>query len=238
MTQAALWADGGGAGLHRTLTYEPGAGAMPPPAVGTASFSAELEGEVYPMTFDDKSDGSGIGLAASFGKTFGLSIKVPGSTATAPINEGHETIGARYRFVWGSSSIAVGASYWRMHYIADRGGLPMGTMLDMPDVDYNAIAPEVVAKLALAPKVGLALGAQVPLVLSAGPITSAGVLGSASIVAFGVQAGVDVALDVHYGLHFAALFDELDLSFTKMPRGLTGATDRTLGVCATFALLY
>src|SRR5207249_310596 len=156
----------------------------------------------------------------------------PGSSATAPINEGHETIGARYRFVWSDTSLAVGASYWRMHYIADRSSLPMGTMLDMPDVSYNAIAPEVVAKLAMTPTVGLVLGAQVPIVFSAGSITSSTNFGSASVIAAAVQVGVDVALDPRYGLHFAALFDQLSLSFQKPPRGLTDATDRTIGVVA------
>ena len=93
---------------------------------------------------------SGIGLAATFGRTVGLSITVPGTTASAGIDEGHYSIGARYRFVFGQSSLAAGISYWRREFIADRGSL-MGQTLDMPDVDYRGIAPEVVAKFPATP---------------------------------------------------------------------------------------
>jgi hypothetical protein len=238
ITQGALWLDLGGAGLHRTLTYSTNGGGAPPPPVGTGSFSGQFEGEVYPFAFDTvRKPESGIGLAATFGRTVGLSITVPGTTASAGIDEGHYSIGARYRFVFGQSSLAAGISYWRREFIADRGSL-MGQTLDMPDVDYRGIAPEVIAKFPATPTIGITAQLDVPLMLASGDITSGSKFGVASIIAFGLEGAVDVALAPHYGLRFAALFDQVKLSFQGMARGVTGATDRSMGITATFALLY
>ncbi len=238
VTQGALWVDGGGAGLHRTLTYSSNGGGAPPPPVGTGSFSGQFEGEVYPFAFDSVSKPeAGLGFAASFGRTVGLSITVPGTTASAGIDEGHYSIGARYRFVFGQSSIAAGISYWRREFIADRSSL-MGQTLDMPDVDYRGVAPEVVAKFPATPTIGITAQLDVPLMLASGQITSGSSFGAASIIAFGFEGAVDVALAPHYGLRFAALFDQVKLSFQGAARGVTGATDRSMGILATFALLY
>jgi hypothetical protein len=236
VTQAALWVDGGAAGLHRTLTYGTANPAMPPPPVGTGSFSPWIDAELYPWSFAP-ADPAGFGFAASLGKTVGLSIQVPGTTTKAPIDEGHESIGLRYRFVTGESSLAVGLDLWRTHFIADRSN-PTAATLDMPDTDYTAVAPGVVAKFAVSPSAAIVAGAEVPLVLAAGPITSAKDFGSASVIAVALQAGVDLAFADHYGLRIAGVLEQLSLSFQKGPRGVTDATDRTMGVVASFAVLY
>lgn len=247
VTQAALWVDAGGGGARRTLTYDTtGVGnGTPPPSVGTASISGEIEGEVYPGSFESLDGaGAGFGLAGSFGKTFGLSIAVPGTTNSTPIKAGHYSIGARYRFVFGASSFAVGVSYWRQYYIADRSSLAMPGDLDMPDVEYSAVAPGAVAKLAATPTVGVFLALDVPLMMSTGAITTSASYGQASTLAFAFNGGVDVALATNYGLRFGAVFDQVGFSFTATPgtkaaaRGVSGATDRITGVTATFALIY
>ena len=238
VTQDSLWVDAGFVGQHRGLTYNTNANGTPPPPVGTASFAAEVDGEVYPAAFDSlQSVAAGLGIAGAFGKTIGLSIHVPGSNVSAPIDESHYSIGARYRFVFGQSSVAGGVAYWRQRYIADRSSL-MGATLDMPDVDYQAIAPGAIAKFAATPTIGISISVDVPLMVASGAITSMADYGAASVIAFVVQGGVDVALAQHYGLHFAAWFDQVGLKFTNAPRGLTGATDRTIGASATFAVIY
>ena len=246
MTQAAVWIDAGVTGVHRSLTYDTkGAGATPAPPVGTASVSGQIEAEVYPGAFDTlKGPAAGIGLVGSFGKTLGLSIAIPGMTASAPIKEGHYSIGARYRFVFGSSSIAVGVSYWRQYYIADRSSLASPTALDMPDVEYTAIAPGGIAKFAVAPKIGVFVALDVPLVMSTGPIEQASGYGRGNVIAAALDAGVDIALDKHYGVRLAAMADQLTFSFAgglgtmAGVRGVSAATDRTLGLTAAFALVY
>jgi hypothetical protein len=240
VTQAALWLDGGAAGMHRTLTYDTSGGAASPPrAVGTGSLSAQIEGEVYPGSFDTlKGAAANLGLVGAFGKTVGLAIHVPGTTASASINEGHYEIGARYRVISGTSAFAFGVSYWERRFIADRSG--MGAMLDMPDVEYKGVAPAASAKFAATPKVGIGLSLELPLMLASGTITSGTSFGQASILAFAGTGSVDVLLGPHYGLRFAALFDQVGLSFKAATptRGVSGATDRSMGVTATLSVVY
>jgi len=239
VTQDAVWLDGGGAGLHRTLTYASEAGGTPPPRVGTGSVSGVIEGEIYPWSFDSlKGGAAGFGFFGSAARTVGLSITVPGTGNSAAINEGAYQAGVRYRFVFGQSSLAIGASYWERHFIADRSGLPVGTVLDMPDVSYTAFAPGAIVKLAAAPKIAAVLAVDVPLVLAAGAITTTNDFRQASVIAFAVEGGADFALAQNYGLRIAGLFDQLKLSFDQPQRGVTAATDRTMGVIASFALVY
>jgi hypothetical protein len=169
---------------------------------------------------------------------------VPGANTTAPIQDGHYSVGARYRVVFGSSSIAFGAAYWRRWYIADRKGLTMPTQLDMPDVDYTAVAPGVVARFAAAPKVGVVLEADVPLMLDAGPIAKSAGYGAADIIAFDVLAGLQIALAPHAALLLRGDFSQQGFSFAGKPgsmaatRGVTAATDRSMGLTATIGILY
>jgi hypothetical protein len=240
VTQAAFFGDIGAAGLRRTLTYSATAGTNTPPAVGTFSFSGRLDAELYPGAFTSvHAGGAGFGVFGSVGDTVGLSIQVPTTTQSVPITQAQYVAGVRYRFVFGQSSLAVGAGYWSQVYTANRSGLTGNAMLNMPDVDYQAVAPGVLFRIGASPKVGIALQADVPLMLSSGPITAGSgteSFGAAAIVAFAVQGAVDVALAAHYGLHFAASFDQVQLSFKAPP--LSSATDSTYGVTASFALLY
>jgi hypothetical protein len=145
---------------------------------------------------------------------------------------------------FGGSSIAFGASYWRRWYIADRSGLMMMQTLDMPDVDYTAVAPGVALRFPAAPKVGVLLAADVPLMLDAGPVSKSTSYGPADVIAFDVLAGVQIALGPHYALQLRGDFDQVGLSFKAKPqsgaatRGVSGATDRTIGLTATLGILY
>jgi hypothetical protein len=245
ITQAALYLDLGGQYARRTLSYDYAAGMMNgPPGVGTAAPGGAIEGELYPGAFSPKSNGSGIGLYGAYGQTFGLGIAVPAANVTAPIKDGHYEIGARYRVAFGGSSIAFGASYWRRWYMADRTGLMMPTALDMPDVDYTAVAPGVVLRFPAAPKVGVVLAVDVPLMLDAGPVVKTTSYGPADVLAFDVLAGIQIALAPHYALQLRTDFDQVGLSFKAKPqsgaatRGVTAATDRTIGLTATLSILY
>jgi hypothetical protein len=244
ITQAALWLDAGGAFARRTLTYD-ASGTMQPPGVGTAAAAGAIEGELYPGAFSTlRGGGAALGVFGDYSYTFGLGIAVPGTTTTAPIKDGHYSVGVRYRVTFGSSSIAFGAAYWRRWYMADRSGLTMPTQLDMPDVDYTAVAPGVVARFAAAPKVGVVLAADVPLMLDAGPIAKAGGYGAADILAFDVLAGLQIVIAPHAALLLRGDFSQQGFSFAAKPgsmaatRGVTAATDRTMGLTATIGILY
>jgi hypothetical protein len=244
VTQAALWLDAGGAFARRTLTYV-GTGAMQPPRVGTVAPAGRVEAELYPAAFSTlKGAAASLGIAGTFSRTFGLGIDVPGTTVTAPIKNGHYSVGARYRFTFGSSSLALGASYWRRHYIADRSGLMMPEQLDMPDVDYTAIAPAVVTRVALRPTLAAFASVEVPLMLDSGPIQANTSYGPSTIIAFDIRAGAQIALGSHYALQIAAELDQVGIQFTgrmgtqSALRGVTSATDRSIGLAATLGVMY
>ena len=237
ITQAALFADAGIGGVHRTLTYESNGGGTKPPPVGTGAFAFQFDGEIYPAAFDSlEGTAAAIGVYGSFNNAVGLSIAIPGATQSAPIDETSFSIGARYRFLFGPSSVAVGLGYWSQSFVADRSMLTTPTQLNMADTTYKAIGPDALLRFALSPTVGLTLQADLPLMLSSGPITDASHFGLASVTTFAVQAGADIALDRHFALHFVGFFNQESLSFQA---GMVGsATDRTMGASVTFALMY
>ncbi|HUJ58055.1 MAG TPA: hypothetical protein VLX92_06170 [Kofleriaceae bacterium] len=241
-TQAAVWADVGPEVARRTLTYD-GGGVNMPPQVGTAGFAGAIEGEIYPLSFDSlDSAGAGLGLFGNYSKTMGLSIAVPGTTSSAAIDDGYYSVGARYRLRIGQSSLAVGVAYWRRKYIANRSGASSG--LDMPDVDYSAVAPGAIVRFPITPSIAGFAAVDVPLMLSTGPISTAADYGRGQVIAFDVDAGVQITVAPHYALQLAALFDQVGFKFSggmntvAAARGVTGATDRSIGVTAAIGLHY
>jgi hypothetical protein len=237
ITQAAVLVDAGIGGVHRSLDYVANPGGTKPPPVGTGAFALQLDGEIYPGAFDSlEGPAAAIGVYGSLDKALGLSIAIPGAPQSAPISETSFAIGVRYRFIFGQSSLAAGLGYWSQSFVADRSTLTSQTQLNMADTTYKAIGPDVLLRLAVAPTVAVTLQADLPLMLSSGPITDASYFGIASITAFAVQGGADVALDRHYGLHFVGFFNQESLSFKAGM--LSSATDRTIGASVAFAVMY
>ena len=135
INHAALRISAGGVAARRTLTYDAG-GMAPPPRVGTFGGAGRIDAELYPAAFDSlKGPAAGIGFAGEFEKTLGVSIDVPGTAKSTPINQMRYSVGARYRVVFGPSSFAFGASYWYRQFVADRSSLSGLEGLDMPEVD-------------------------------------------------------------------------------------------------------
>src|SRR5262249_38301237 len=95
VTQAALWLDAGAGAARRGLGYAVSGTGSPPP-VGTMDLGGQLSAEVYLAALGGSSGAaSGFGLFASFSKTVGLSITVPGTTESAAIDEAAYEAGAR-----------------------------------------------------------------------------------------------------------------------------------------------
>jgi hypothetical protein len=242
ITQEAAWVDGGAELARRTLTWD-GTGADLVPHVGTAAAAAYVDGEIYPAAFDKLGGAAAFGLYGDVSHTLGLSITIPGMSASVPIRDGHYQIGARYRFTFGSSSLAVGASYWRRYYLADLSA-PMAAMLDMPGVNYTAVAPGALLRFAATPTIGGFAEVAVPLVLASGQIQSAKSYGRGTVIAFDVKAGAQIVLGPHYALALAASFDQVGIKYQAganslaATRGISHSTDRTVGVTASIGILY
>ncbi len=233
VTRGALFLDAGGAGLRRSLTYDASATGTPPPSVGNAAFSAQVEGAYYHGHF---------GIAGTLRQAVGVSLDVPATSLACPVDEALYTIGVRYRVAVGAeSSLAFGLDYWRYRYIADRtslGGMP--SELDMPDVDYSALAPGATLKYGPSQRTALFGSLLVPIALSSGDLSAYGGSGGVGVAFDG---GIDYALGAHYGLRLDAVFDQVGISFDQtnsvaMTRGLQSATDRTVGVAVTLAVMY
>ena len=244
VTQAAVHLHAGAAFSRRTLTYDSTA-AMAPPSVGTAAGSGRIDGEVYPFAFDTlKGPIAGLGFAGEYAKTVGLSIDVPRTPADAPIDQASYAIGLRYRIPVSTSAIAFGLSYARRHYIADRSALPSPTALDMPDVDYAAIAPGVSSRIAATPTIGVFASVEALLMLSTGQIQQSTSYGPADVIAFEVEGGVEIALAPRYGLRLVAELNQVGFTFKASPgtmaatRNVQAVTDRTLGLAATLMVRY
>ena len=229
----------------RRLTYTVAATSTTrPPKVSTGAGAGRIEAELYPFAFSNRrSKLAGLGIVGDYDKTFGLSIDVPNTMTATPIDQAHYSIGARYQIAVGSAAIGLGLRYARRHYIADRSGLAMPTLLDAPDVDYAAIAPGVTARLRAAPKVTLFAALDAMLILSTGAIQSADNYGAADVFGIDGDAGVDIALGKQLGLRFAAEYSQINLSFKgngamATARGVSAATDRAFGMAATLAAMF
>lgn len=238
VTQVAIRLNAGAGFGRRGLTYD-ATGAGQPPPVGTAAPSGRVEVEAYPGAMSTlKGFGAGLGVYGDYDMAFGVSITVPGSGGkSAPIKQSHYAIGVRYRVPFGGNSIAFGVGYEGRKYTADRSGL--GTnMLDMPDVNYKAVAPNAVGRFAATPTVGIFVGAAFLFLLDAGPIATNNNFGYAKTLAFEGSGGADIMLAKGYGLRFAAELSQVGLSFKATNRGVSAATDRTIGAVASFEVLY
>lgn len=240
VTQVAIRLNVGAGIGRRGLTYEGGGGEAGPPPIGTAAPSARIEAEAYPGAMSTlKGVAAGIGVYGEYDKAFAVSIRVPGTGGKeAPINQQHYGVGVRYRVPFGMHTIAFGVGYAARKYTADRSGLPAGTMLDMPDVTYSGIAPNVVGRFAATPKVAVFFGGAFLFLLKAGPITTGDGFGYAKTLAFDVAGGVDIALDTNYGLRIAAELSQVGMTFRTKVRDVSAATDRTVGLVASFEVLY
>jgi hypothetical protein len=250
--QALARASAGASIAQRQLTYETRSGfTQAPPRVVTTAGGGRVDGELYPFALADASSRfADLGLAASYDKTFGLSIKIPNRTVSAPIDQSHYAIGARYRFSIGqSSTIKLGIDYARRHYIADRSSL-MAVVLDAPDVDYSAIAPGIAAHVPVTPTITAVAALDGMLMLETGPIQRTPSYGPATVYGIEALAGVDVALTPQIGLRVVLEYSRINLSFngkgemtTSRDNDVTtqdvnGATDRWIGVAATIGLVY
>ncbi|TMQ15083.1 MAG: hypothetical protein E6J91_13890 [Deltaproteobacteria bacterium] len=223
-----------------------------PPRVLTTAGGGRFDGEIYPLALADPGSSlAGLGIAAAYDKTFGLSIKVPNTQVSAPINQSHYAIGARYRFtVGGATSIAIGLDYARRKYAAERGGLG-NTTLDAPDVDYAAVSPVAAVRVPVTGSIAVFGGADGLLILDAGAIEKSTSYGSAKVYGLEGAAGVDIAVTPQIAVRVALEYSQIMFSFT--PKGSTmannrdtdpttldvnGATDRSMGIAATLGFTY
>lgn len=252
----ALRVDAGGAVAQRQLAWDIRTGlTQVPPRVVTYAASGRVDGEVYPLALagDRSSALAGLGLAAAYDRTFGLSIKIPNQSVRAPIRQSHYAIGARYRLAFGeASSASFGLDYARREYIADRQNLGAAT-LDTPDFDYAAVSPSAALHVPVVDPVAAFASADGLVVFEAGGVTRNAGYGPATVYGYEGAAGADIAITPQIGVRVALEFSQILFKFT--PRATTptmannrdgdpstqdimGATDRSIGGTVTLGITY
>jgi hypothetical protein len=243
----------GGSVAQRQLSWDVRSGfTQVPPRVLTTAGAGRVDGELYPFALADPHSGlAALGLAAAYDKTFGLSIKVPNQTLTAPISQSHYAVGVRYRLGIGDeSSLALGLDYAHRQYIADRSGL-MAAVLDAPDVEYAAVSPGAWLRVPVTSSVAVFGGGDGLFIFDAGGIQKSTSYGPATVYGIEAGAGVDVALTPQIGLRFALEYSQIMFKFTAKGSTLAnnrdgdpssldvnGATDRSIGGTVMACLIY
>jgi hypothetical protein len=243
MTQPAARVDAGLTFALRKLSWS--AGAMGPPNVSTPGPSGRIEGEIYPLALaNPKSPLRGLGLAAKYDKSFANSIAIPNTATQKSVDQAHYAVGVRYRIEVGeASSVALGLDYARRHTIVSRTGL-MPNALDMPDVDYKAFAPNAGGRVPLTPKITAFADFAFLAITQTGPIQTATSYGFATVYGIEGTAGVDIGLTKQLALRVAGELAQISFAFKKgqgtlaMTRNVDSATDRSLGLAATLAVVY
>jgi hypothetical protein len=250
---AAVRVGAGASVAQRQLTWDLRGGfTQVPPRVRTTAGAGRIDGEIYPLALADPHSGlAALGLAASYDKTFGLAIKVPNQAVSAPINQSHYAIGARYRLALGeTASVAFGLDYVHRQYVADRGGLG-AAVLDTPDFEYQAVSPGAWLRVPVASSVTVFGGGDGLLIFEAGGVQKSTSYGPATVYGLEATGGVDIALTRQIALRIGLEYSQIMFKFS--PKGPTmannrdgdpasqdvnGATDRSIGGTVMACLSY
>jgi hypothetical protein len=133
--------------------------------------------------------------------------------------------------------VTLGAGYAaRTFAIHDASAMSTG----VPDVDYRAFEPSLVARVPVTQRVVAFVGGSGMLMRSAGEIASAPQYGRAHVVGGTASVGVDIGLASHVGLRLSGEGTQVNLKFygDGTMTGVQSARDRYYGGAATLAVSY
>ncbi|HEX4419615.1 MAG TPA: hypothetical protein VH165_16995 [Kofleriaceae bacterium] len=238
---------------RRQLTYDtqPDLRQLPP-SVTSGGASIQFDGELYPFAIaDPHSSWKDVGLALTYNKTLGTSLKAANQTddMALSVDQSYLSFGARYRFVFDStSSVSVGLDYVHQQYILGDGSFVIP--YDVPGVEYSAIAPTVSGRFAVAPGTMLVASLNAWFAFDAGEITNLDSYGQARVYGLNAVAGTEFALTDRVNLNILFQYNRVDLSFAgygmlsndrdgdPSTQDVNGATDESIGVVATLGMTY
>jgi hypothetical protein len=242
VSQDGLFVGAGVGAMHRTMGYivKPISGTVmeqAPLGVSTAAAAPELDAEIYPTQLGGKGNGGGFGFALSLRQAVGLSVTDPDNSAvTASVTEAQYAVGARYRFVFGQSSIAIGVDY-----VMQQDAVAKTSGIDMESTSYSALGGGVTARIGFGRKVAAFAMVDGLYALSTGMEQS---LSATGAFGFAAVAGADFAFTNRYGMRVQVAYDLLSDSFNQAAssqasaQGVVSATDSQLAASALFAVLY
>ncbi len=256
--RAAIRVDVGISAQNRTLAFTQRSNFPEGPSPYTNSLvpGARIEGELYPFAFaNPNSVAAGLGVAGEFDRTLLLTLHTT-AEPSVPVKaiQQHWSIGARFRILFGnkptSASVTLGAGFGSRSWTAKRSVLMNQLSLDVPDTKYSLIDPGLSFRIPVAPTVALLVGGKALIITDAGPIQEPDSYGRAKVFGVSAQAGVDILLGSRFAVRLVAEFVQIGFSFTgtgamsnardrdPMTQDIGGASDRSLGAAATFAVRY
>lgn len=235
----------------------------PKPFRGSPVPGARFEAELYPFAFyNPDSILAGFGAAAEYDKTIVLNLYTTAEpNVEVPVDQQSYSFGGRFRFVFWkgptSPTVTLGVDYGRRRWKADRSKLMDRTSLnglgslDLPDTNYQFLAPGLGFRIPIGGMVAIVAYGEALLVSKAGPISKSDSYGKAKILGGSGEAGLELVLWNRFA--FRAVFEMTQIGFDFQGTGgalansrdndpttpdIGGATDRSLGGVATFAVLY
>ena len=215
-----------------------------------------LDAELFPFAFGNPNGAAaGLGIGGEFDQTIALNLQSSAQPGTKfPVTERHFDIGLRYRLAFGSKptspTFTISAGYAKHTFVVNRSALTMGTIIDLPDVDYTGYDPGISFRIPIGGSVALLFGGKALLVTGAGPIQTPQQYGQAKVTAGEASVGLDFVFSNRYALRIVGEFAQMGFAFTggaemtnnrdgePNSKDVGGAADRYLGGAATFGVLY
>jgi hypothetical protein len=257
---------GGVSFTTRVLRSEARDGVLGPSYDGPPAPALFLGVEAYPAVFASETLParfilSNIGLQLQFERVFGLTSEVVFDAGGSEMSEVLDTTQMRlrgglvYRLRFGDDATApvlkLGVGYERYQFELDRGPLPAGALVTLPDVTYASVDPGLDFRYPVSDRIAVNVRGRLLLILDPGDVASPEQYGDTSS-----SLGFDVGLDVDYlvmerlAVRLGARFMDVTLGFEgngmlsnnldgdMATQDVEGITDYYLGVLATAGYLF
>ena len=253
----AVRVDFGVSAMSRTLTFNSRNFEQAPKGYKNNPVpGGRLEAELFPFAFSKpNSAAAGIGFAGDYDQTFALNLQSTAQPGTKfPVTERHWSVGLRYRIAFGSSptspTLTLGAGFAHHTFVVNRAALAMGTVIDLPDVDYVGYDPGLTFRIPIGGTVALLFGGRALLVTGTGAIQTPGQYGQAKVTAGEATVGLDFVFGNRYALRIVGELAQMGFAFTggaemtnnrdgePASKDVGGAADRYIGGAAMFGVLY
>lgn len=213
----------------RSLSPDARAGIDGPTYDGPLAPALALGLELYPASFASESLPArfilaNIGIQARFDRVFALTSEIlytqGGDAMTETVDTTQMRFGAGivYRLFLGDSATApvlkLGVGYERFQFSIDRGGLPGGVIVPLPDVQYASLDPGLTFRFPITEVLAVSAVGRLLVLLDPGDVAKADQYGDTSS-----SLGYDVGLDVEYkimerlGVRVGARFMNVTLGF-------------------------
>ncbi|HEX4419616.1 MAG TPA: tetratricopeptide repeat protein [Kofleriaceae bacterium] len=234
--------------VHRGLSYDTRPNfAQAPPAFSTTAFTIRVEGEIYPFALASPSSAlAGLGFVASYDDVISLHLKNP-TVDNIPADQSYYMAGARYRFGLAADwTLALGLDYVHRQFLV---GSAM-SLLDIPDIDYSAVAPAAAVRVQATPSVAVFGSLEGLLTLDAGPIQDPSSYGRSTTYGATASLGAELALTDRLRLRLLVEYNRIDFAFDgngllasdrdsdPTTQDVNGATDQSISASATLGLAY